>query len=430
MSFLSTAGYNQKIITSPKMEKTVTPKSKKVSEDIPGDVSLSILSKLSLKSLKRFECVCKQWSMLLENPYFMNIYRNHIIHTNHSNSDYHDDDASLILRHIAKAPRRLEVNLYLVSGERFENRLKLDASLPSQELDQDIIIVGTASINGIFCVTSMKVEEKKIVLWNPLTQELKVIPPSPLESIAPSKYFAPQIHGFGYDYVRDDYKVIRYVRFDQRSLMATFDIGLPDEAWSWNERGYDPFWEIYSLRSNSWRKLDTKMNVLRVCFADAEIVRFYMDGMCHWWTKRESVSKCRDEVYLVSFDVSNEVCFRTPMPDDNFALGLVESHLVMLNGYIALISYYIDTTSFHISVLGEIGVKESWTKLFIVGSLSSVERPVGAGKKGNIFFKKKDGELACFDLGTKMIEELGVEGDMCQMDRDDKLLEVSGGKFT
>lgn len=99
------------------------------------------------------------------------------------------------------------------------------------------------------------------------------------------------------------------------------------------------------------------MNVLRVCFADAEIVRFYMDGMCHWWTKRESVSKCRDEVYLVVFDVSNEVSFTTPMPDDNFALGLVESHLVMLNGYIALISYYIDTASFHISILGEIGVK-------------------------------------------------------------------------
>jgi molecular chaperone HtpG len=117
----------------------------------------------------------------------------------------------------------------------------------------------------------------------------------------------------------------------------------------------------------------------------------------------------------VSFDVSNEVFFTTPMPDDSFDLGLVESHLVMLNGYIALISYYGETATFYISILGEIGVKESWTKLFIVGPLPHVDSPIGAGKNGDIFFIKNDGELACFNLVTQTIKELGVEGHMSQI---------------
>ncbi|XP_045804968.1 putative F-box protein At3g16210 isoform X2 [Trifolium pratense] len=396
------------------MEKSVTPTIMgKVSKHIPDDVLFSILSKLSLKSLKRFESVCKSWSLLFENPYFMRIYQDHIIHRNHSDHD----DASIILRRIVQAPRELLISLYLVYGNNFENKVKLDTSLPSQELGQKIIIVGSVSINGILCLTSMVVEDRKVVLWNPATDELKVIPPSPVESVTPFRVFLPQIHGFGYDGVRDDYKVLRYVQFGQISVLDTLARGLSDEHVAWNEISYEPLWEIYSLRSNLWRKLDIKMPTLMVSFADVEIVRFYMDGMCHWWTQT-SWSDDIDEAsesYLVSFDVSNEVFFTTPMPDDSFDLGLVESHLVMLNGYIALISYYGETATFYISILGEIGVKESWTKLFIVGSLSTVERPIGAGKKGNILFLTKDDELVCFDLGTQKIVELGFEGDMCQM---------------
>jgi hypothetical protein len=41
-----------------------------------------------------------------------------------------------------------------------------------------------------------------------------------------------------------------------------------------------------------------------------------------------------------------------------------------------------ETITFYISILGEFGVEESWTKLFIVRPLSSVDRPIGVGVKG------------------------------------------------
>lgn len=89
----------------------------------------------------------------------------------------------------------------------------------------------------------------------------------------------------------------------------------------------------------------------------------------------------------------------------------------MLNGSIALISNHYGNTPFNISILGELGVKESWTKLFTFGSLLSIGWPlIGVGKKGYIFFRKSD-ELACVDLSTQIIEDIGIKGEQfcCQI---------------
>ncbi|KAL6552946.1 hypothetical protein OROGR_006788 [Orobanche gracilis] len=50
-------------------KKSVAVTNDKVSNYIPEEIFFSILSKLSLKSLKRFECVQKSWSsIVLWNP--------------------------------------------------------------------------------------------------------------------------------------------------------------------------------------------------------------------------------------------------------------------------------------------------------------------------------------------------------------------------
>lgn len=397
------------------MEKPVTLKSNKVSNHIPDDASLSILSKVPIKSLKRFECVCKQWSILFQNPFFINIYRHHIIHTNHSDSDYDDDDdVSLILQHIILVNRASPAftfvsNFYFVSGETFENRVKFNSPLPLQVLGTAINIVGSISINGTLCLTNLLNDERNIVLWNPYTDEFNVIPPSPVESSF-YRTFDSFIHGFGYDHLNHDYKVIRYVEFNSLTGDQFFSRGI-----SWDDPLYknvplEPLWEIYSLKNNSWKKIDVDMSMVMRPETAKGIIRFYLDGMCHWW---DEIDKDNDGSYFVSFDVRNEVCFTTPMPldiDDAFDLRLVKRHLVMLNESIGLISYSQETNTLHISVLGEIGVKESWIKLFIIGSLPYIDYPVEAGRNGDIFLVKKDGELVCFNLDTQIIKELGVEG--------------------
>ncbi|QCD92840.1 molecular chaperone HtpG [Vigna unguiculata] len=241
-----------------------------------------------------------------------------------------------------------------------------------------------------------KAERTAIVyLWNPSTNECKVTPPSPVEDIPYYFDIVIEYEGFGYDIARDDYKVIREVCYYEEGNLVEINH---------NEWQYDRFWEIYSLRSNSWRKLNIE-------FLNCQGInnRFYLDGMCHWLCNNG------DEGYLVSFDISNEVCYTTLTPLDiptktynDFNLCLVMRHLFLLNGSIALISSYKDTTIFYISILVEVGKKETWTKLFTIGPLPSLSFPIGTSNMGNILFQTNDGELAWFDLRTNLIEKLGV----------------------
>ncbi|CAI8589863.1 unnamed protein product [Vicia faba] len=113
------------------MEKSVCVTNVTVNNHIPEDLSFSILSKLPIKSLKRFGCVRKSWSILFENLYFLNMYQNYFISNNHS----YYDDTSIILHHRNDPlPGEEDQNtLYLLSGERCDNLIKLDWPNPLHE---------------------------------------------------------------------------------------------------------------------------------------------------------------------------------------------------------------------------------------------------------------------------------------------------------
>jgi hypothetical protein len=92
-------------------------RSTKVRNYIPDDLALCIVSKLPLKSLKRFGCVRKSWSLLFDNDHFMNMFRNNFISYHHS----YYDDTSLMLSTLT--------DFYSLSGDNFENIVKLRARL-------------------------------------------------------------------------------------------------------------------------------------------------------------------------------------------------------------------------------------------------------------------------------------------------------------
>ncbi|XP_045815047.1 F-box/kelch-repeat protein At3g06240-like [Trifolium pratense] len=369
----------------------------KVSNHIPEDLAFSaVLYKLPLKSLKRFGCVSKTWSLLFQNPNFLSKFRNNLISIPHS---YYNDTSLLLNQVMYHDHNNSQVysSMHSLFGEKYENRLKLEFPNPFQEEDPFFNILCCGSITGILCLF----QHHKVVLWNPTTHEFKVIPPSSAESIPPPWDPSPLLYGFGYDHVSDDYKIIRHVCYFLNTQGEDWD-----DLLSSSQTCYEHLWEIYSLRCNSWRKID--VDIPRDWEVSTENGLF-MDGICHWYS---SCTKNDDECehILVSFDLTNEVSFATLIPldiDANEKCNFVQRNLMMLNGSIASISWYIHTSTFHISVLAELGVKESWTKLFVVGPLPYIQYPVGAGKNGHIFFTKKDGGLVHFDLTTQMIEELG-----------------------
>jgi molecular chaperone HtpG len=338
----------------------------------------------------------------------MTLYSNNFI----SNSNNYDD-TYLVLQHgegqEAHHYGEYHYEFYLLSGKRFEDRIKIDWPPPFQEDDRGIYIMGSVSINGILCLNQGF--GRRLVLWNPTTREFKVIPRSPLVHVPPHRRPFHVLHGFGYDHVTDDYKVIRFV--DSIPVVVGEDNDgeeFVDEARS----SYEIFWEIYSLRSNSWKKLDVNVPN-RYYYTLNRRIGAYTNGVCHWWARTDDsddVEEC-----LVSFNFSNEMLFTTPMPsylDVSLSFKYVERQLVVLNESIALISTYTEMATIHISILGELGVKESWTKLFTITCLPFIEKPIGVGNLNNIvFFKKNDNKLASIDLKTKIIKELCVNVERC-----------------
>jgi hypothetical protein len=88
----------------------------------------------------------------------------------------------------------------------------------------------------------------------------------------------------------------------------------------------------------------------------------------------------------------------------------VDIRLVDFNGFVASISWYsLNKTTFHISILPELGVKESWTKLFVIGPWLNIQDVIGAENTGDLFFETKDGQLLYFDLSSQKTEEFGVK---------------------
>ncbi|GAU14381.1 hypothetical protein TSUD_249190 [Trifolium subterraneum] len=323
----------------------------------------------------------------------MDMFRRNFLLMDHS----YYNDTSVILHRITTPPHSPE--LYSLFGERFENMVKLDWPTPLEYTN--FHPCGSASVNGILCMEGMKIGsiwDKRVVFWNPATREYKVTPPSPFAFVSP--YWDPSIciHGFGYDQFNDDHKVIRHIKFYM------------DEWETSDDEPPEDLWEIYCLKSNKWRKLD--LNMPRE-YCSSVGVQVYTDGVCHWWGDHDYESGINDKDYLVSFDLNNETFVKTSLPSKHYidsATAYMFRHLNMLNGSIGLISYYSKTSIFHISILGEVGIKESWVKLFIVGPSPCVDRPIGIGKKGDIFFCKNDDGLVWFNLNTQKTEELGLKG--------------------
>ncbi|XP_004506312.1 F-box protein CPR1-like [Cicer arietinum] len=375
------------------MEKFVAATNVKVNNHIPDDLAFFILSKLFVKSLYRFGCVRKAWTLLFENPQFMIMYRNYFLYNNHS----YYDGASILLNHClvpltGEPGELLHSTLYLLFSDKFENRVKLDWPPPFHEDDRCIHILRFVCVNGTLCLTQGRGRYAKCVFWNPTTGEFKVIPPSLFEYV-PYHDTMKNFHGFGYDHVRDDYKVIRQLDF----FLDCYAYVPCDEP-----VGFTLMWEIYSLRSNSWRKHDVDTPF---CSSYDEV---YMDGFCHWSGIDDYHSLSKVGPCLVSFDLCNEVFLTTPFPSDMVDYCDI-LRLVLLNGSIAII-IYDESTTFHIRILGELGVKESWANVFIVKPLPCVQHPIGVGEKGDIFLRKNDDELVWYDMSTRTIEELGVKG--------------------
>ena len=90
-----------------------------------------------------------------------------------------------------------------------------------------------------------------------------------------------------------------------------------------------------------------------------------------------------------------------------------EMKLFVLNNSLALVLYplcfsYVTEKCFDIWVMNGCGVEVSWTKIFTVGPLVGLDRPLGFRDNGEFFLDSGDGRMRSYNIGTREIKEYQV----------------------
>ncbi|TYI62916.1 hypothetical protein E1A91_D10G281900v1 [Gossypium mustelinum] len=339
--------------------------------ELPEALVMEILSMLPVKSLTRFNCVCKYWCSSFQTPHF--ISKNY-----HNNLE--NNNLNLLLSRCDG--NTFQPYLSSLSNEKDQNYIvKQNIHLPFFEDDSPSVY---GACHGLLCLFDSS--KDKAAIWNPSTREFKILPPS---SIQRPPYFSPfeetyltlddvsfNDAAFGFDSKTDDYKFIRFVTLTFVNI------------------------ELYSLRSNSWKEIpypDYNPN-------GKTLGNNYVDGICYWKTVTGAYLDFRG--LILSFDMRNEKFSVLPIPEFVGSFPEYYVDLLVFNGSLGAIVYPLQRidTSFDLWVTSE-GV---WTKQFNIKSIPGVVHPLGFGKNGDLFLRDANDEVLVFDASTQELKELEI----------------------
>ncbi|KAF7806756.1 F-box/kelch-repeat protein [Senna tora] len=378
------------------------------SKHMVEDVAVEILSQLPIKSLMRFKSLSKYYSALIRDHYFIKkhfqwsaknprslIFHYSLIRPLQSRLSLFSDELSQTPDEFGlpnpQTPQAF-LDLGLLFGTSLPIPLVPEAQV-SMYLELPVLderafrLVPWGLCMGIFCLhVSYLNSPDDLMLWNPATREVKVLPlPNHLRPV-----LKICIHGFGIDTETNDFKVVCIWMAKQ----------LPNHLRETNLNL--PWVEVYSLKSNSWKKIDVTLpncNLLNPVF----VFNSYLNGFYHWLSSEG----------IICFDMSNEVfsIMNLPVVIAETPEHIVKVSLSVLNGCIAYVleygnwkrlSYLIEKRRIEIWVMDNYGVEESWTKHFSIGPHLGLGTFRGSLKDGEILVTSALlGRLLSYNLDTQ-----------------------------
>ncbi|XP_059631098.1 F-box protein CPR1-like isoform X2 [Cornus florida] len=284
--------------------------------------------------------------------------------------------------------------------DSFGRAIKLDHPL---EFKQYVEVVG--SCNGLLCLC--ETEDQPIVLWNPSTRKHQKLPVALIQ--VPRELRVAQltsdfcvfftVYGFGFDSVSDDYKLVRIVQF----------CGFNDDLF------YSEV-KVYSLKSNSWRRIQCFPYYLRYERVNAAVV----GGVLHWVVSRKPKSEMAN--LIAAFDLGVEEYRLVPLSDyldrefHKTLNNYFRINVRVLGGCLCVICHYAVEDRDDIWVMKDYGVKESWAKLLSV-ELQNVLRPfdsvrplVYSKSGGEVLLAHDNFRLLWFDLKRKTVKHDWIHG--------------------
>ncbi|KAA8545256.1 hypothetical protein F0562_020040 [Nyssa sinensis] len=349
-------------------------------EDLPTDIAINILSRLPVKTLITFRCVCKSWNSIISNPHFI------AIHLNQSTS--HDNNCSGYLLYKPSDDSDSK-SCSLLCDKTFVQLSNLE--LPFESDCSSLTIVG--SVNGLLCLADPFIG-RIMYLCNPSIRKYKEIGCS-CSTHQSTDLNAYVVLGFGYDQPANDYKVVRIAYVAEEYFS---DDDSDDDSVNVLEffRGIYREVEVYTLSTDSWKKKGIEF----MWGVNPQSSPAFVNGALHWIAAHQE--RAHNELIL-SFDIGKEVFQEIMLP--NYHLDEVDFDVstCVLEESLSLFVYcpfkhQEGSERCYLWVMREYGVAESWTKKYTIVLEESVERILGSTNFNELILEESDGEIFLFDF--------------------------------
>ncbi|KAI8027808.1 F-box protein CPR1 [Camellia lanceoleosa] len=358
--------------------------------ELPPEVITEILSRLPVKPLLQFRCASKPWRSLIDSPNFIKMHLNRSIQSR--------SNLSLILYDF-NAP--IPNQLCSVDFDKLDIAFKINPPLTFEKRLDKV----WNSCNGLLCLSF---GEGQAILWNPSTRKHLELPVSLTETPVDFRGVLVNLFGLGYDSVSDDYKVMRIARINDYRLVSD-DYKVMRVARINDYRFVHYEVRVYSLKSNSWRKVGDFPHHLELNLCTGLLV----GGALHWSVNPKPMLHEDGPHALIAFDLGVEEYRMVSLPE----CGAVDFCLkfAVLNGCLCVLHYYLKK-GVDLWVMKEYGVKESWTKLIYIEQ-SNIRfaiylEPLAYSKNGKkVLFQHNFRTFCWYDLEKKTIEMVGINGE-------------------
>ncbi|GAA0175646.1 hypothetical protein LIER_41953 [Lithospermum erythrorhizon] len=339
---------------------------------LPDDVITDILSRLPVKPLLRFRCVCKPWLDLIDSPVFIKLHLN--------KTKKLESHRTLIQQ--GSAP-----DIYTVD---FDSITKTNIAEVISVPDPFGPVGVVNCCNGLVCVSIPN--GSGIAIWNPSTRRHQILPDFDCFPLPTRSKGCRSFCGFEYDVLGDDYKVLVIKQTDS-VLQKSFSSEV----------------SVYSLKENSWKQIKPFPYYLKyerspgvaACGAIHCIV-----GKTKWCSKQ----------LIAAFDLATEEYRIVPQPKYPSKMDFY-LYLETLGGCLSLMwGYRIDYID--VWVLKEYGKQDSWTKItrinastFSGNSFGFMRTIAYSVSEKELIMEKGMNSMVRYDIEKKSAKNVEIRGE-------------------
>ncbi|GLT36885.1 hypothetical protein SLA2020_112310 [Shorea laevis] len=336
------------------------------------DLVFDVLLRLPVKSLLRSRCLSKLICAEIDSANFVN---NHLKRSTETKTHQ-----KLIIN---------EASSFYAAD--VDDSLREITALPlccPLKYSQSVTVVCGSVLNGLILlgtIPKLGRERVQFILWNPFTRRYKNIPSYGRINLCNFNSF-----GLGYDSTVDDYKIVMILR-------------------DFNHKGFVPKALVFSLKSNSWRRIEDVAGL----FARSRAA--LTTGSALYWS---AFNYPYNDVKILGFDIASEVFF-------NFRLlsCFCTRSMLVLDGklYVSRVPDDGETQEFYLGMSDKDGEEAgvNWRKAFVMhkGDLNKrgdyLSGPLTYSKEGDNILLCNRNKLSWYNPEKETRQIIDINISLC-----------------